>query len=164
MEIAVWILTLGLTLIGLLGVILPLLPGTTLILVAMIAHKLLLPASLSGFVLGWIAAVWALSVLIDFIGVLIGTRLFGGSRWGLAGATGGALLGMFFSLPALILGTIFGAVAAERYVAKKTRRDSLRAGAGAAFGFVLSTAGRLACAAVMIVLFLFAAEPPSWGG
>jgi uncharacterized protein len=164
MEIAVWILTLGLTLIGLLGVILPLLPGTTLILVAMIAHKLLLPGSLSGFALGWIAAVWALSVLIDFIGVLIGTRLFGGSRWGLAGASGGALLGMFFSLPALILGTIFGAVAAERYVAKKTRRDSLRAGAGAAFGFVLSTAGRLACAAVMIVLFLFAAQPPSWGG
>ena len=45
MEIAVWILTLGLTLIGLLGVILPLLPGTTLILVAMIAHKLLLPGA-----------------------------------------------------------------------------------------------------------------------
>ena len=99
MEIAVWILTLGLTLIGLLGVILPLLPGTTLILVAMIAHKLLLPGSLSGYALGWIAAVWALSVLIDFGGVLIGTRLFGGSRWGLAGASGGALLGMFFSLP-----------------------------------------------------------------
>ena len=80
-----------------------------------------------------------------------------------AGASGGALLGMFFSLPALILGTVFGAVAAERYVAKKTRRDSLRAGAGAAFGFVLSTVGRLACAVVMIVLFLFAAEPPNWG-
>lgn len=163
MEIAVWTLTLVLTLIGLLGVVVPLLPGTTLILVAMVAHKLLLHGSLSGFALGWIVAVWALSVLIDFLGVLIGTRLFGGSRWGLAGASGGALVGMFFSLPALILGTIFGAVAAERYVAKKSHRDSLRAGAGAAFGFVLSTVGRLACAVVMIALFLFAAQPPTWG-
>ncbi len=161
MEIAVWILTLGLTLIGLLGVIVPLLPGTTLILVAMIVHKLLMPNGIGAGALGWIAAVWALSVVIDFAGVLIGTRLFGGSRWGMAGASGGALVGMFFSLPALILGTVFGAVAAERYVAKKTHRESMLAGVGAAFGFVLSTAGRLVCAVAMIVIFLVAAQPPT---
>ncbi|GAB1487957.1 DUF456 domain-containing protein [Opitutaceae bacterium] len=164
MEIAVWTLTLLLTLIGLLGVIVPLLPGTTLILIAMGVHKLLLPAGLSGAALGWIAAVWALSVIVDFAGVLIGTRLFGGSRWGMAGASGGALMGMFFSLPALILGTIFGAVAAERYVAKKTHRESLLAGVGAAFGFILSTVGRLVCAVAMIVIFLVGAQPPTWGG
>ncbi|HEY0969308.1 MAG TPA: DUF456 domain-containing protein [Opitutaceae bacterium] len=162
MEIAIWTLTLGLTLIGLLGVVVPLLPGTTLILVAMIVHKLLLPAGIGAGALGWIAAVWALSVVIDFAGVLIGTRLFGGSRWGMAGASGGALVGMFFSLPALILGTVFGAVAAERYVAKKTHRESLLAGVGAAFGFVLSTAGRLVCAVAMIVIFLVAAQPPTF--
>lgn len=163
MEIAVWTLTLLLTLIGLLGVIVPLIPGTTLILLAMIMHKLLLPAALGWGALGWIAAVWALSVVIDFVGVLIGTRLFGGSRWGMAGASGGALIGMFFSLPALILGTVFGAVVAERYVAKKTHGASFRAGMGAAFGFILSTAGRFACAVGMIVLFLYAAQPPVWG-
>ena len=164
MEIAVWILTLLLTGIGLLGVIVPLLPGTTLILLALVVHKLLLPGSLGAAPLVWIAIGWALSVVIDFVGVLIGTKLFGGSRWGMAGASGGALVGMFFSLPALVLGTIFGAVVAERYVAKKTHRQSLRAGAGAAFGFVLSTAGRLACAVIMILIFLMAVQPPVWGG
>lgn len=162
MDYFVWALTSFLTLVGLAGVIVPLLPGTTLILAAMLVHKLILPESLAWSVLGWISLFWLLSVFVDFLGVLLGTRLFGGSRWGMAGASGGALIGMFFSLPALILGTIFGAVVAERYVAKKTAEQSLRAGAGAAFGFVLSTVGRLGCAFVMIVLFLLAVAPPVW--
>ena len=163
MELLVWLLTAGLTFIGLLGVIVPILPGTTLILVAMVAHKLLLPGSISAGALGWITAFWFLSVVIDFIGVLIGTRWFGGGKWGMAGATGGAFIGMFFSLHALLLGTICGAVIAERYAAKKTRTEALRTGAGAAVGFVLSTVGRFACAFVMIALFLLAAQAPRWG-
>lgn len=157
LEAAIWTLTLGLMLVGLLGVIVPLLPGTTLILFAALLHKLLLPADLSWLSLGLIALFWGISILADFGGVILGTKWFGGSRWGMAGASGGALVGMFISLPALLLGTIFGAVLAEKLVAKKSDRDSLRAGLGAATGFVISTVARLACAAVMITLFLFAA-------
>ena len=51
---------------------------------------------------------------------------------------------------------------AEKWAAKKTNRDSLRAGAGAAFGFVLSTAGRLMCAAAMLGIFVYAAPWPDW--
>ena len=158
MEIAVWLFTLLLALVGLVGVVVPLLPGTTLILGGMVVHKLLLPASISWGAIAWIGAIWVVSVVVDFVGVLIGTRLLGGGKWGMAGAGAGALVGMFFSLPALILGTIFGAVVAERYVAKKSHRDSLRAGAGAALGFALSTAGRLACGVGMVVLFLLTAR------
>lgn len=153
----IWTLTGILTLIGLAGVIVPLLPGTTLILLAMIGHKLLLPGDVSWTVIGWIAGFWFLSVIIDFAGVILGTRLFGGGRWGMAGATGGALVGMFFSLPMLVLGTVIGAVAAEKLIAEKSNRESLLAGAGAAFGFLISTAGRLICAFAMIALFVLAA-------
>ncbi len=160
MEAAVWSLTILLSLIGLLGVIVPLLPGTTLILVGMVIHKLLLPDSISWAAVAWIGVIWLVSVVVDFVGVLVGTKLFGGGRWGMAGAGAGAIIGLFFSLPALLLGTIFGAVVAERYVAKKTHREALLAGAGAALGFVLSALGRLACGVAMIVLFLFAVEAP----
>ncbi len=153
----VWTLTAVLTLVGLAGVVIPLLPGTTLILVAMIVHKLLLPADVSWMVIGWIAAFWFLSVVIDFLGVILGTRLFGGGKWGMLGAGGGAVVGMFFSLPMLVLGTVVGAVAAERFIAQKSHRASLLAGAGAAFGFLISTVGRLLCAFAMIALFLIAA-------
>jgi uncharacterized protein YqgC (DUF456 family) len=155
-EILIWSLTAGLILIGLVGCIVPLLPGTTLILAAMILHKLLLPAQVSWWVIGVIALFWLFSVLADILGILLGTRLFGGSKWGMTGAGGGALAGMFFSLPALLLGTFLGAVAAEKLVAKKSHGASLRSGVGAATGFLLSTVARVACALVMIALFLAA--------
>jgi len=154
MEITVWILTTLLVRAGRVGVLGPLIPGTTLILLAFVIHALVLPDSLSWGVLGWIGLAWFASVVIDFLGVLVGTRLFGGTKWGMAGATGGAFVGMFFSLPALLLGTIFGAVVAEKYAAKRTRQESPRAGLGAAVGFILSTGGRLVCPFIMHAIFL----------
>jgi uncharacterized protein len=155
-EVATWTLTIVLMLVGVAGVILPLLPGTTLILLGAIIHKLILPGDLSWTAIGFITLFWLLSVIADFAGVILGTRWFGGSKWGMAGASGGALVGIFFSLPALILGTIFGAIAAEKLLAKKTDGQALKSGFGAATGFVISTVARLACAVVMIGLFLIA--------
>lgn len=157
LPIAAWFLTLALMLVGLAGVVLPLLPGTLLILIAAVVHKLILPGDLSWTVIAVIAVIWGVSVLADIGSVLLGTRWFGGSKWGLGGASGGAVVGMFFSVPAMILATIFGAVAAEWLLAKRSGRESLKAGAGAAMGFVLSTIARLACAFAMIGIFLFAA-------
>jgi uncharacterized protein YqgC (DUF456 family) len=157
LEIATWALTLSLMLIGVVGVIVPLLPGTTLILAGAIIHKLILPNDLSWVAIGFIALFWLISVIADFAGVILGTKWFGGSKWGMAGASGGALIGVFFSLPALLFGTIFGAIAAEKLMARKTDRAALKAGVGAATGFVISTIARLACAGVMVGLFLIAA-------
>lgn len=155
-EVLVWCLTICLMLVGLVGVIVPLLPGTTLILLAAILHKLFQPTDLSWLAIGFIGAFWLLSILTDFGGVIVGTKLFGGSKWGMAGASGGALVGMFISVPALILGTVLGAGLAEAIIAKKDGRASLKAAFGAATGFILSTVGRCACAVVMVGLFLVA--------
>ncbi len=152
----VWTLTIVLTLIGLAGVVVPLLPGTTLIFAAMVVHKLLRPDDLSWAIIAWLGGIWLVSVIVDFAGVILGTRLFGGGKWGMAGAGGGALIGMFFSLPMILFGTVVGAIAAEKFIAEKSNRASLLAGAGAAVGFLISTIGRLICAFAMIALFLFA--------
>ena len=157
LETLTWCLTLALMLAGVVGVIIPLLPGTTLILAAAILHRLILPADISWLAIGFIAVFWAFSIVADFGGVLLGTRWFGGSKWGMAGATGGAFAGLFISFPALLLGTILGAIVAEKLIARKTDREALKAGVGAATGFVISTIARLACAFVMIALFLIAA-------
>jgi uncharacterized protein len=152
-----WCLTVLLMTAGLVGVVLPLIPGTTLILLAALLHKLLVPGIISWWTFAGIVALWGLSIVADLGGVVLGTRWFGGSKWGMAGASGGALVGVFFSLPALILGTILGAVAAEKIFAKKTDRAALKAGVGAATGFVISTVARLVCAFAMIGTFLVAA-------
>ena len=145
-----------LMIVGLIGTIVPMLPGTTFILLGVFLAKFFIPESLVWAMIGWIALFWFLSIIADIAGVIIGTRLFGGSKWGMTGASGGALVGMFFSLPALLLGTFLGAVAAEKFGAKKGDRESLRSGVGATAGFLLSTFVRFGCALAMIALFLLA--------
>lgn len=159
MEYLVWALTIALMLIGLVGTFIPLLPGTLLILAAALIHKLLLPGGISWMILAWLAVLWLVSLAADIAGTLLGTRLFGGTRWGMAGASGGALVGMFISLPAIVLGSILGAIAAEKLGAQRSGREALRAGAGAAVGFILSAGARLACAAAMIAVFVVSALP-----
>lgn len=156
MDYAIWTLTTLLLLTGLVGSVVPLLPGTTLILVGAVLHKILLPQTVSTSAVVWIGVFWLFSVVADFVCTLIGTRLFGGTKWGMTGAGGGALVGMFFSLPALLLGTIFGAVAAEKLLGKRSDHDALKSGLGAALGFIASTIVRAFCASAMIALFAYA--------
>jgi len=155
-DYLIWSVVGFLMMVGLIGTIVPMLPGTTFILLGVFLARFFIPESIAWMVIGWISLFWFLSVLADIAGVIIGTRLFGGSKWGMTGASGGALIGMFFSLPALLLGTFLGAVGAEKFGAKKGDRDSLRSGVGATVGFLLSTVARFGCAVAMIALFLIA--------
>lgn len=156
MEIALWTLVILLMLAGVAGCIVPLVPGTTLILLGVLLQKWLLPDTLAWAAVGWIAAFWLLSIAADIGCTLLGTKLFGGGRWGMAGATGGAMAGMFFSLPVLLLGTMLGAVVAEKWLAKRTHGEAFRAGVGAALGFLASSIAKLGCALVMVALYVFA--------
>lgn len=151
-----WTLTLLLILVGLVGSVVPLLPGTTLIFVGAVLQRVLLPETIGTTAVVWIGVLWIFSVLADFACTLIGARLLGGSKWGLTGAGGGALVGMFFSLPAILLGTLFGAIAAEKLLGQRTDGDALKSGLGAALGFLASTVVRAMFALAMVALFVFA--------
>lgn len=163
-DYAIWTLTVLLLLAGLVGSVVPMLPGTTLIFGGVLLHKFLLPASVSTAAVVWIGAFWLLSIAADFACTLLGARLFGGSKWGMTGAGGGALVGMFFSLPALLLATILGAVAAEKLIGQRTDRDALKSGLGAALGFIVSTVVRAAFAVAMVALFALSAVLIARGG
>jgi uncharacterized protein YqgC (DUF456 family) len=156
MEILVWCLVILLMLAGLVGSIVPLLPGTTLILSGALLQKWLLPDTVTWLAVGWIIGFWALSVLADFGCTLLGAKYFGGGKWGMAGASGGALAGMFLSLPALVLGTMLGAVVAEKFLGRKSGKIAWRAGAGAALGLLVSGFAKFVCAVLMIGCYAMA--------
>jgi uncharacterized protein len=163
-DVLIWSGAILMMIVGLIGSVLPVLPGTTLILLGALLQKWLLPDTLTWLAIGWIAAFWLLSVVSDIGCTILGTKLFGGGKWGMAGATGGALVGMFWSLPALLLGTFVGAVVAEKWLGQRSNEQALRAGAGAALGFLLSGFVRLGCAVIMIALYAisaFNAVPPA---
>jgi uncharacterized protein YqgC (DUF456 family) len=157
METLFYLIALTCALIGFIGTVLPLLPGTTLILIGAVVLKLGVPASLSWTVVAVVAALWLLSVVTDFLGVALGARLGGGGKWAMGGASAGALVGMFWALPGILLGTFLGAALAERCTTDKSIWQNLKAGLGAGAGFLLATGFRVVLALAMVGVMLWAA-------
>ena len=161
MELFWWAVTLILMAVGLIGTVLPIFPGTAVILAAAILHRIMLGPEKS---VGWLSI--ALLVLltlasyaIDFVGGWLGARRFGATRWGMLGALLGAIVGLFFGLPGLLLGPIAGAVLGE-IIAGQRLAAAGRAGWGALLGNLAAMLGKLAIAFAMISYFLVAAPAP----
>lgn len=160
-ELFWWATTLVLMAAGLIGTALPVFPGTTLILGAAILHRVMLGAekSIGWWIIAGLVLLTLASYAIDFAGGLLGARRFGATRWGLFGAFAGAILGLFFSLPGLLLGPIIGAVAGE-LIGGKRLVDAGRAGWGTLLGNLAALLGKLVIAFAMVSWFLVAAPAP----
>src|SRR5690554_5774386 len=113
-SILVWVVAVGLIVVGLVGTVVPVLPGVPIAFVGM-----LLAAWVTDFqTVGWgiisvLAVLTVLSVLIDFLASAFGAKRLGASSRAFWGATFGALAGMFFGLVGIIVGPFIGAVVAE---------------------------------------------------
>jgi len=143
--------------VGLVGSVLPGIPGAPLILVAAVVHKLVFKAqSASYLALGILLFLTFLSVLLDFLASFLGAKKMGATWRGVLGAMVGAIVGLFFSLPGLILGPIIGAFTFE-LLGGREWKESARAGAGAMIGFFLGALGKVICCTVMIGIFFLSA-------
>ncbi|MCG5512716.1 DUF456 domain-containing protein [Ectothiorhodospira shaposhnikovii] len=149
-----WFLAVLLIILGLVGLVLPALPGPLLLFAGLwtaawaegFAHV----GTKTLIVLGLLAA---LAFLADFVAGAFGARRYGASGRSILGATLGAVVGMFFGLIGLLLGPFLGAVLGEL----SARRDLVaagRAGWGATLGLILGTAAKLALGITMVALFL----------
>ena len=146
-------LTLLVMLAGLIGSLLPVLPGTPLILIAAIGHRLFFgDASVSNLVLGVLVALTVVSLVFDFFASMLGAKKFGATWRGMLGAVIGGIIGLFFSLPGIILGPFLGAMLFEMLGGQEFKRAT-RAGAGAAIGLLLGIVGKFSICVVMMILF-----------
>lgn len=138
---------------GLVGSVVPGLPGTPLVLIAAIAHRLWFgAASASNLVIGVLVGLTVASLALDFSASVLGAKKFGATWRGAVGAVVGGMIGLFFSLPGIILGPFVGATLCEM-LGRKNFDDSVRAGAGAVVGLLLGAVGKFAICVVMILLF-----------
>ena len=149
-----WILAGLLMIAGLVGTVVPALPG-----VPMVFAGLLLLAWSTGFepvglgTLGVLGALTAVSILIDFLASALGAKRLGASQRAFWGATLGAVVGLFFGLPGIILGPFVGAVSAELSAGRGAVQAG-RSGYGAWIGIVLGTAAKLTIAFLMLGIVL----------
>jgi uncharacterized protein YqgC (DUF456 family) len=161
MELFWWLFTIVLFAVGLIGTVLPFLPGTTIILAAAIIHRLMLGAEKS---IGWrVMAILIVLTLatyaLDFLGGYFGAKYFGASKWGTFGAIIGAVAGIFFGLIGLFVGPVIGALAGE-FIAGKKMIAAGRAGWGSLLGNLGGMVGKLLIALAMITLFLLRVPSP----
>jgi len=139
---------------GLIGSVMPALPGTILILAAAVVHALA-----TGFDpigpgrLGILALLTVVAYALDHVAAALGVKRFGGSGWAVAGAVVGALVGLFFGLPGLLLGPLVGALVAE-YTYTRQLSTSARAALGTVVGLLVGAVAKVGLGLAMIGLFL----------
>jgi uncharacterized protein YqgC (DUF456 family) len=141
---------------GLVGVVVPAVPGTILIFAG-----LLLAAWSDEFVRVGVPTMVMLGILtvatyfVDIAMMELGMKRLGATRGAMAGAAIGTLAGLFFGLPGLIIGPFAGAMIGE-LTSSANWRVAGRAGLAAWLGFLVGTMAKVGLAFVMVGIFLTA--------
>ncbi len=144
-----------LSVVGILGCILPVIPGPPLNFIALI----LLEIAKDGTNLSmntWIfwGVVTVLVSILDYIVPVAGAKKFGASRAGIWGSVIGLLLGLLVFPPfGMFFGAFIGAVAGEIAVGKK-KRAALKAGMGTFVGTMIGIGLKLAASIGMTFYFV----------
>jgi uncharacterized protein YqgC (DUF456 family) len=139
--------------VGLVGAIVPVLPGIPLIfgglwLLAGVDHYRHISP---GWLLG-IACVGAVGLTVDLLAGALGARHVGASRRAVWGALLGTVIGVFFGLPGLLLGPFFGALVGELSAGNSILR-SAHVGMSAWAGLIFGTIVKLVSSVTMVALF-----------
>ncbi len=163
-----------LLLVGLLGCVLPVIPGPP---ISFIGFLMLVFTSFyeNGDYIPYIISAFLATVvtILDYVVPAWGTKKFGGSKKGINGSIIGLIGGIFIlsplltfilSLlgPATILGPLIGIIAGPfigAYIGEKTdnkeNKDALRAAFGSFLGFVAGTIMKIVTSVIIIGFFIF---------
>ena len=161
MELFWWLFAIVLFAIGLIGTVVPILPGTTIILAGAVIHRMMLgPEKSIGWpTIGVLVLLTLATYALDFLGSYFGAKYFGATKWGTFGAIIGALIGLFFGIIGLFVGPVIGAITGE-FVAGKRMIAAGKAGWGSLLGNLAGMIGKLVIALAMITIFLITVPSP----
>ena len=144
----------SLILLGLAGTLLPVLPGTPLILTGLIVA-----AWIDDFQrVGWITILFlslltVLAIAVDYLASALGAKTLGASKYAMIGAALGALVGLLFGLVGVLIAPFIGAVLGELIYRQGNFAQAGKAGLGAWLGLLFGTVAKLVLALMMIGTF-----------
>ena len=137
-----------LLLVGIVGCVLPVLPGQVLAWASLLMLQFKSdPPFAAKFIIVWAMITTAVTIL-DYIVPLWGTKKLGGSKYGIWGAALGLLVGIFFPPIGLIVGPFAGAFVGEM-IAGKDSNTAFKSGLGSFIGFLTGTLLKLTISFVM---------------
>ena len=156
LQILLWLLAALLIAAGFAGLVLPAVPGIPLVFAGLVllawAEGF---AYVGGLTLGVLGVLALLSYGVDFLAAAVGAKKFGASPRAVTGAALGAVGGLFFGLPGIVLGPFVGAVIGE-FSGRASARAATHAGVGATLGLLFGALLKVALAFTMLGVFVLA--------
>ncbi|HKK41177.1 MAG TPA: DUF456 domain-containing protein [Bacteroidales bacterium] len=140
---------------GIIGCLVPVLPGPPFSFLGLIFLHLSRFGQFSASTLITLGSIAAIVTILDYIVPVWGTRRFGGSKYGTRGATVGLIIGFFLGPMGIIIGPLIGAFVGEMLF-KDDIHYAARAGFGSLLGFMTGIGLKLA--ASFIITFYFIRE------
>ena len=153
MDIALLVIAFLLMLIGIVGCIVPGLPGAPIAYAGLWIAQATERVDFSWqFLLVWGIVTVVISAL-DYIVPAWGTKRYGGTKWGVWGSTIGVFVGLFAGPWGVILGPLVGAVIGE-LLGGKAAQEALRAGWGSFIGILFGTILKLIACGLMLTALI----------
>lgn len=153
-SMILWVLGAILTVIGLSGLLLPVVPGAPVLFLGLLLGAWADDFQHIGLGTLLILAVMALlTYWIEFASSVLGVKKFGGSKRAMAGAALGGVVGLFLGIPGILFGPFVGAVIGELSL-QRSLDEAGRAGFGTVVGMAIGLAGKFAIGIAMIGLFI----------
>ena len=139
--------------IGIIGSVVPILPGVALSFVGLVCAYFVPETTITTSML-WIWGVITIIVCImDYILPAYFSKMFGASKAGMTGATIGVFAGMFMGPIGIIAGPFVGAVLGEMLNQKRTLDEAVKVGFGSFISFIVGT-GVKVIVATMITYYI----------
>lgn len=154
MDIFLLIVGFLLVLMGIIGSILPILPGPLASWVGLLLLYLTKAVPMDWTVLGIALGLAILVSIIDYVLPILGTKKFGGSNYGVNGAMVGLVFGIFFGPFGIILGPFLGAFLGELIKEPKNSKKAFIAAIGSFIGFLSSTLLKLVVCLVFTGMYI----------
>jgi uncharacterized protein YqgC (DUF456 family) len=155
MDIFLLVIGFLLVILGIIGSFLPVLPGPLTGWCGLLVLHCTSVISMNWTFLGITLAVAILIWVLDYIIPAIGTKRFGGSKYGVYGTTIGLIVGLLSPIPfGILIGAFFGAFIGELIYDSKDTNRAIKASFGSFIGLLASTTIKFSIAFVYVVLFL----------
>ncbi len=155
-EILIFGVAILIMIIGLIGTVLPVIPGALLIFLTALVYALLTDfKEITSDILIILLIITGVTYLLDWLATTFGIKKMGGSYWGVCGAFLGMIIGLLIpgvGIVGFIVGAFVGAFLFELMIGKTTQK-ALKAGLGSFIGFLAGGVIKLFLAAVMIGIF-----------
>jgi uncharacterized protein YqgC (DUF456 family) len=143
---------------GLVGTLVPLLPGTAIILgAAVLEHFTVEPEHRVGWwTIAALAGLTLSSYVVDLVSGTVGAKWFGATRWGAVGGIIGTIVGLFFGIIGVFVGPLIGVLIGE-LIGGKELIPAGKSTWGTLLGTAAGMVARFVIASLMIAWFVVAA-------